>query len=274
MRRLLILLPLCLAVVPEVPPRNDSPPPQPDLPADTADRLPDEREMARLAHTDPIAFLQQCLRRYQREVRGYHCILDKQERLAGVLYPPERMEVWFQEEPFRVRMDWLQGARQVQRTLYAQGENHNRALVRPGPDRPILSRLPVVVERDPDGPDARKAGRVPISEFGAKWGTLCTLGPWQRARNRHALHLEYLGEQRLEEFGGRVCHVFHRTGYEHPEDDGICDSTTYVDKETWLQVGALLKDCHGLLIARYAFRDVQVNPEFPPDIFTRQGLLK
>jgi len=273
MRRLLILLPLCLVLVPEVPPRSASPSlAQPRLKIEPSSSLPNEQTMAHLARTDPIAFLQNCLKRYQREVKGYHGILDKQERLNGTLHLPERLEVWFQEEPFRVRLDWLLGIRQVQKSLYAQGENRNRVLVRPA--GPILSLLPVVVERDPEDSDARKAGRVPVTEFGMKWGTVHTIGPYQRARSRHALHVEYLGKQRLEEFGNRACHVFHRSGYEQPEDDGICSSTIYIDKETWLQVGAVLKDGNDQLIARYTFRDIQLNPDFPPDTFTRQGLLK
>jgi hypothetical protein len=275
MRRLLILLPICLLLAPEVPPRSAAPSgTQPEAPPDTGSNLPDEQALAHLARTDPIAFLQCCLKRYQREVRGYHGILEKQERLHGTLYPPERVEVWFQEEPFRVRLDWHQGARQVLKSLYAEGENHNRVLVRA--TGPILSRLPVpvVVERDPDSPDARRAGRVPLTEFGIKWGSLHTLGPWQRALRRHALHLKYLGEQRVPELAGRVCHVFHRTRYEQPEDDGICDSTVYIDRETWLQVGAVVKDASGQLIASYFFHDIQINPDFPPDTFTRQGLLK
>jgi outer membrane lipoprotein-sorting protein len=46
----------------------------------------------------------------------------------------------------------------------------------------------------------------------------------------------------------------------------------YVDKETWLQVGSVLKGEEGQLIGEYFFRDVKLNPRFKPGTFTRDAL--
>src|SRR5438309_545674 len=43
--------------------------------------LPDNATMERLIQEDPCAFLENCLRRYQRDVKGYTCTLQKQEFL-------------------------------------------------------------------------------------------------------------------------------------------------------------------------------------------------
>ena len=46
----------------------------------------------------------------------------------------------------------------------------------------------------------------------------------------------------------------------------------YIDKENWLQVGNVLKGEEGRLIGEYFFRDLKLNPDFPPDTFTREAL--
>src|SRR5262245_36103000 len=70
--------------------------------------------MAELAKKDPVAFLEKCLERYDKEVRGYNCTLEKQERLDGVVQSKEVTENHFQEQPFRIYMHWLQGARKAE----------------------------------------------------------------------------------------------------------------------------------------------------------------
>src|SRR5437868_3828766 len=63
-----------------------------------------------LMHYHPVQFLEMCLERYQRDVRGYSTLFIKRERIGGKLEPMEKLEVLFREEPFSVYMNWLQGA--------------------------------------------------------------------------------------------------------------------------------------------------------------------
>ena len=55
-----------------------------------------------LMHYHPELFLEMCLARYEREVRGYSAKFIKHERIAGKLQPREKLEVHFREEPFSV----------------------------------------------------------------------------------------------------------------------------------------------------------------------------
>jgi hypothetical protein len=273
MRRLFLFLPLCFLLLPAGP-RADSARREAAVPlrevADNGTPLQDNEEMGRLARTDPFAFLENCLRRYDREVKGYRATLQKQERLGGTLQDSEVIDVWFQEKPFSVLLDWQRGTRLAQRTLYQKGQNRDKLLVLPAG----LFRLVGVVERDPEGPDARRSGRYPLTEFGIKIGTERTLGAFERARTQKALHVEYLGEQRLPEAGDRLCWVLRRTGYTKPEEDGITELTFFVDTENWLQVGSVLRGAHGQLIGEYYFRDIQINPDFSPDTFSRAALTR
>ena len=76
----------------------------------------------------------------------------------------------------------------------------------------------------------------------------------------------------MKEAGDRVCYTLRRDQYPKPEEDGVTELTIYIDKETYLQVGAVLKGEGGKLIASYYFRDIKLNPEFKADQFTRAAL--
>src|SRR5690349_242187 len=135
MLRLLVFLPLCLFFAPSRPSATVSLTVQnadarPAV-ADDKAALPDAAQLDRLAHEKPMAFLEACLRRYQREVKGYTCNFYKHERVGENLYDPEEIKVAFREQPFSVLFVWEKGARQAERTLYVEGENDGNMLARP-----------------------------------------------------------------------------------------------------------------------------------------------
>jgi hypothetical protein len=266
MRRVLACLPLALLFIqsaPYIPQRADSS--EPRIGRDDKGALPGDAEMERLARTRPVEFLEQCLRYYERNVQGYTCTLKKQERLDGKLQPSERIDVAFRERPYSVSLHWKEGARLAGSAVYVEGENGGNMLVRP-------TVFPITVQRDPDGSEARQSGRYSIKEFGIRKGMERTLASWKAAQDRGDLHVEYLGEVRLKEAGGRPCLALRRTRYARPENDGVAELTAYVDKENWLQIGSTLKGAEGQAIADYYFGDLRLNPEFKPEQFRRDGL--
>jgi hypothetical protein len=224
---------------------------------------------------DAIALLEQSLQRYQKSVRGYTCIFEKQERIGGRLQPPETIQVAFREKPFSVYFQWLRGARRAERAQYVEGDNNGKMLARPSG---ILARRIAgnVVVRDVDGPDARQAGRYPLTGFGLRKGTERTLAAWKMERARGALHVKYLGVYTVKELDGRPCYKLHCT-YDRPLDDGITDLTVYLDRETLLQTGSVLegKDARGqpMRIATYYFRNIHFNPRFKESQFKRSALI-
>src|SRR5712671_3593138 len=136
MRRLSWLLFAALLAVPGGaavgPAPRATPAPMPEPVAATADALPTATEMESLARTDPTAFLRACVRRYQREVRGFTAVLTKQELLGGKLGPVEVVEVAFREDPFSVFMKWrTPPAGRADRALYVEGTNDGKTLARP-----------------------------------------------------------------------------------------------------------------------------------------------
>jgi hypothetical protein len=232
----------------------------------------DKAAMTELAKTEPVAFLTHVVERYDREVTGYKCTLEKQERVKGKLHPVEVVECCFREKPFSVRMDWKKGAGRAAKTAYVKGENKGNVLVLPTG----LASLIGVVEKAPNGSEAKATSRYPVTEFGIQVGTKRTLASWKAAKKRGELKVTYNGIKKLEKLDNRPVWELKRTGYESPESDSIAEtaSTFYFDVENWLQVGSYLTGEDGKLVGSYYFRDLELNPEFDDDTFTRAGLKK
>jgi hypothetical protein len=221
-----------------------------------------------MLNTDAPKFLQMSLDRYDREVQGYSCILVKKEVVNGTEKPMEKTECYFKEKPFSVYMNWLKGAGLAQRVLFVKGENNDKMLVRPAG----LLAFAGVVSRDTDAPDAKKAGRYIITQFGIKMGSERTLKAMLSARSRDALFVKYHGTFIVPEVGDRLCYKIVRTPYTPLEDEGVYELTLYFDVETWLQVGSILKGPNDQFIAEYFFRDVKINPTFKKNQFTKSAL--
>jgi len=262
MMRLLVLLPLCLPVAPTYPQEPVMPVRDDDQAVLGPEPLPD---------ADPVAFMEKCLDRYNKEVKAYDCIMSKQERVDGRLHPEEIIQAYFKEQPFSVFMRWLKGADRAKCALYVKGENAGKVLVLPALAPAWAARFSIV-SKDPDGAEAKQSGRYLITEFGIKIGMVRTLTSWVKARANHALHIEYLGVYRVAKAGERRCYKLRRHPYAHPEEDGITDLTLYIDCETWLQVGSELRGAGGELIGEYYFRDIHLNPKVAPNQFTRGAL--
>jgi hypothetical protein len=268
MKRAIVYLPFCLLctsdstsmVVLTAPTFRDV--------ADNGSPLPSEAEMERLAKNDPIAFIRECVRRYDREVQGYTATVHKQERLAGHLQRREEIDVAFREKPFSVLLRWKEGMRRAAAVLYVKGENRDQLLVRPAGVLAVAG----IVARDPKGEEAKNAGRYPLTEFGIKIGMQRTLSTWESAKKDDALHVEYLGVKEIKELGGRPCWILKRTRYAKPAEEGVTESTLYIDKENWLQIGIKLKGEENRLIGEYYFRDLKINPDFPNGTFSRDAL--
>jgi hypothetical protein len=271
MRLLLVSLPLCfLAAFDDAARPARAAPPEPAV-ADDGAALPDQATLERLVRTDPIAFMRACIRRYDRDVKGYRCTFVKQERIGGKLQRTEVIDVSFRENPFSVLFVWREGARLASKVLYVKGQYGDQLVVRPAGWR---GRIVSTVLREPEGAEARESSRYPMTQFGLKEGMLRALAAWGAAQKEGSLKYEYRGKRKIAEAGDRECYILHRSGYRVPEEDGITEATLYYDVETWLQVGSTVKGAEGQLIGDYWFRDIVLNPTFPPDTFTREGLAK
>jgi hypothetical protein len=256
---MLIYFGLCLPLAPD----------QADVPFIARSLAPATSKQDSLPVSDPIAFLEKCLERYEQQgIKGYSALMRKQERIDGKLHLPEEIEIFFREKPHGVFMHWLRGQRRAESVVYVEGENKGQMLVRPAGVAGVFVK---VAERDPEGEAARQAGRYTVKDFGMKKAMLRVLDAWKAQRDAGTLQVAYLGVRKVREAGDRPCYTLRQT-LAKPDADGITETTLYIDKENWLQVGTVLKGEDNKLLGEYMFRDIRINPEFKANQFQRSAL--
>jgi len=272
MYRLLLCMPLCVVLAPNYADRaTDAKPTAVPVIADDGSALPTNEKMERLAKEDILAFLENCLRRYNRDVKGYSGTFQKQELIGGKLFPTEVIDIHYRDKPHSVYFEWKQGMPQAERVLFVEGENDNKLLARPA-SKAARFLAGDVVARDVEGSEARASGRYSLREFGLKNSTGRTLVDWRAAKEAKDLKTEFAGIKKVKEAGDVECFTIRRTS-EKPDKTGTADVTLYFDTKNWLQVGTVLKDEKGNLLGAYYFRDLKLNPEFKKDQFQRAALI-
>lgn len=242
-----------------------------------------------LAAADPVALLAECHRRFRAEVRGYRCTLHKQERTGGTLHPPEVVGLAVREEPYAILMRWRSGARgplgtPIEGVLFVAGANAGKMTVW----RPAARLAPLrLLQLDPADDSARSAARYAVSEAGIGHALDRTHRAWSAARSAGTLRAEFLGRRVVPEVG-RECLVVCRTSDAPQLDpfrldepagdparrpsDAFTSVTVMLDPATGAQVGSELRRADGELVGAYFFRDLDLNPAFPPDQFTAEAL--
>lgn len=268
MGRWILLLPLFLFL------RDGSPVARPDnvKVTEAAGKKGDATKdpMEHLRQNDPLAFLEKCLEK-SRRVKTYTCLFNKREKVDDKLYDPEKLEVAFRAEPFSVYMNWLAGARPLgaKRVVYVKGENEGNLLA--------LGNVPfltVIRTVEIHSDEAKKGNRFTVDQFGMHVGMERTIASMKKAQARGALHLRYEGEVQDPRLGDVTCYKFVRKPYVPFEEQNLNELIVFIEKETGLQVGSILNDNRGELIAEYFFRDIRINPELAPNQFSRAMLEK
>jgi outer membrane lipoprotein-sorting protein len=221
-----------------------------------------------LPATNPVAFLEQCLKHYdEQHIQGYRLTMEKQERIGGKIGPVEVLDVSFRAHPYSVRMRWISGAQDAQTALYVQSENNDQMLVHPSG---LAGKLVSVVPIDPEGSQAHRETLYSIKDFGLKKAMQRTLADWKEAQAQGELHVTYHGVRDVPELGDRPCYEFRRTQEADPR--GVTGSTIYIDLATLFQTGTYLTQNKQRLIAKYLYREIQLNPTFVADEFTSASL--
>lgn len=269
--------------------------PEPVAPRATGS-LPTSEEFERLAREDPVGMLEAGLHRYEHDgIKGFTATLEKQERVKGTLNEREVISITVAGEvperygdlpKLRVRMIWESGHRKVLgvknlASLYIAGENANQMLT--------LTSLGFAKSLDPKDSMPRGASRYSITDGGIYRGMLRTYDAWKKRQETGTLNGSFLGIQNPSQLGGRSCYVVQRNcpvpevdpfALDEPADpkadpkrDGAVEVTAYIDVETWLHIGTVLKRSDGSLLGEYWFRDVKLSKQpFEPNPFTMDAI--
>jgi len=197
---------------------------------------------------EPPAILERMERAWAR-VSDYVARFERQEVLGGALRPPEEALLKYQR-PDRIYMRWIAGPGVGREILFVRGRDDDRILLRePG----FFTRLFTVVLA-PDSPRVLRQSRQPVTDVGI--GRLIELVGREARRAAAADDLTVVDRGVRD---GRSSVEFVFSG---GRDKGYaCQRLLLgVDATSGLPVRATLHDGHGALLARYAYRDVRLNP--------------
>lgn len=210
--------------------------PPPQVPQFTPNgHVASENEFEKLAKSDAVATLSQCLSRYTREVKtGAHFTLEKQERIQGKPRPPatppvEILDVWVRGDvpdpatkktAIEVQMKWLQGARkpfgfgaEIRGTLFSEkpkaagGLDGKVVAWRPGAGQ--LTGGPLSSPTPANNALAKSQSRYCIRDAGLYRSMLRTYEAWKQRQEAGELKIEYLGKKAIPQIG-RECFVIRR----------------------------------------------------------------
>lgn len=236
-----------------------------------------EDPFEQLARTDPLRLFREAVSRYERSVHDYTCTFTKQERVGNGLTAEQVTHVKFREKPYSVNMLWVQNADKARRAIYVEGKWHGKNGEKLASVEPAGSIARLFVDnvfRPIDGPDAKKAARRQIDQFGFGKSLDLIVRYCERAAGRNELTLRYVGEGRID---GRPTHIIERIlpydGDEALYPDRVLE--VQLDKETLLPAccTAYADDARTKLLGRYLITDVKFNVgltdrDFDPDAQT------
>ena len=207
-----------------------------------------QEEFDHLAQTDPVKLLDQCLTRYEREVKGgMHATLVKQERVKGepkdpkALPPEEVIDLWVRgdvEAPatkktaIEVLMKWKAEPRSflgsaIRGTLFSEKSKAEGGLdgqVTTWRPEASFKKLTTV---DANNSLAKGMSRYCIRDAGLYRTMLRTHQAWKSRQDAGTLKFEYKGTQTHPRIG-RECHVIKRVceaaevdDFELRKDEGV-----------------------------------------------------
>jgi len=226
------------------------------------------------ARRDPMGFIQKALDRYDSSVRDYTCTFAKQELVNKRMSKEQVMKAMFREKPFSVRLKWIKNQDKCSRVLYVADrwikKKQQMAVAEPG----AIARIFVpYVMRPIKGPDAQKASRRTIDQFGLRNSLRLTLKYCQLAKEKNILDFKYIGNSKID---GHETMVFERhlpyTGEGTVWPDRVL--VIHIDKELLLPrlCTAYADDEKKVLLGKYKMSDIKLNIGLPESVFTKAGM--
>lgn len=231
--------------------------------------------LATTIKTDPIAFFRGAIERYDRSVHDYVCTFSKQELVGGELTTEQITQVKFREKPFSVNMLWVKNADKAQRAIYVQGKwtgKNGEKLAVVEPAGAIARLLVDDVTRPIDGPDAKKAGRRQIDQFGFANSLRLILKYCDLGMQRKEGSVKYVGEGTI---AGRPTYVVERR-LPYTDDNGMYPDrllVVHVDKEYLVPTSctSYADEAGTKLLGRYVVTDIRFNVGLTDRDFARKG---
>lgn len=218
--------------------------------------LPAEAEVrAEKVRRDPLAYLH-VVADNCGALRQYTLLFVRYERrgLFQQLYGPEHIRCWFRRQPFSIKMNWLDTSLKYYESAYIQGENNNKVLFITRWWVPPLVPPPGINKVDLQTPVTWGESKRPLTDFGL-----------ERLMERTLTSLEQAGEDVVVTYQGLMSlaetdTTVHHLHLAYPESQfRVPIQELYVDVQTDLPVGTVLKYASGRIDAAYFYERIDTH---------------
>ncbi len=210
---------------------------------DAAPAAPSREDQIR---RDPRGFIREVAEK-TRALRHYTVTLTREERrgLFGKVFGPERIACWFRQEPFSIRMKWLDQDVKYGESTYVAGQEQSR--VRFVPRHGFLGLEPGITVVDVQTPVTWGEAKNPVTDFGLQRMLERTLKSMGEAGD--TVKITYVGRVNIDGYGD----VHHLTLAYPPDRWKVPYQDLFIDPQTELPVGTVLKLPDGRLDAAYFY---------------------
>lgn len=217
---------------------------------------PRYQKEARRLQADPLGYLKKLEERCSA-LPHYRLVFYRQEKL-GQLQPMEKMNAKFRREPFSVKFEWDDPNANYSESVYVQGENDNKLLVKER--KGVLFLPPTVRIVDPAFSVKIGKSKNPITSFGMANMMRRMLEPITDPEIADQIVFNYRGVVELDPTG-QPAHYLEilrpvTKKWIHAKQD------VYIDAETLLPAGVDLWNPDTSLDARYRYANIDTSVSF------------
>jgi len=208
---------------------------------------------------DPVGYLRKLYDKCDA-LQQYRLLFYRQERLGllGKLGPLEEIRASFRRDPFSVKFEWDDPAREFYESVYVQGQNKNKLIVRER--HGFLNFPPQVQVVNPQDSVIWGKSKNPVTDFGLAQVVRRTLIPLDDPEIAKVVKIRYVGIIDLEPMHIAAHHILITRpvmkGYRYTRQD------FYIDAQTLLPAGTDLWLPNDKLDARYRYTNIDTNVTF------------
>lgn len=185
------------------------------------------------------------------EVRDYTAVLHKQERVDGVLHPPEAIRLKFRK-PFQVYLKWIDPGHAGREVLYVAGRNGNRLMAHEGGALGFI-----VLNLDPHGSLAMRNSRHPITDTGIGRMLEVVSGSMHRALAAGELEVSRVSPGTV--FGRRTRQIEGRLPADPAKGYYAPRVVMDFDLNSKLPIQIAVYDAEDRLLEQYGYEDLQLD---------------
>lgn len=213
---------------------------------------------------DPLAYIHRVAERCG-ELRQYTLRFTRIER-RGLLFKslrrPEQIACWFRREPFSIRMKWLDPDVKYGESTYVAGRENDK--VRFVPRHGLFGLPPGLIKVGLRTPVVWGEATRPLTEWGLEKLMLETLDSIGEMEAKGGVVIDYRGVVMLPE-RERPLHLLYM---EYPREPGVSSiQELYIDVETDIPAGTVLRYRDGRLFAAYFYDDLDTDVSLTDDDF-------